>query len=167
MPISVTEFDNRQGLVLWALRLLCGDPGWACLVRCECARRLRGSDVAAVVALRGLASILVRRGRRPGAIAAPAADTLAAAERALLALIAALQWGEDTHAAALAPWLVEAGAVETLLGHAGRLARALRDAGLVLPPPAVVGAPSHPAAPSFVAIAGTGGRAVATRRPRR
>lgn len=137
-PRCVAQLAFPEILVIWALRR-CTDgrpPRVQCpaAVATEFSRAFGLARLEEVLAaVTGLAESLARAARLPQALSALEDDRIGASEEALLATLAALQRGETAQAAALAEWILLPAARPAFLDAAGILARALREAGHLIP----------------------------------
>ena len=139
---QVGQLSSAEQLLLWSLRIWAAEGFASRMLQQEYFLRFGLIEVdAALQALDRVLETLARHGRRVPAIHCTACDRVGLDEEAVMALVAALQTGDRTYAAAAAPWLVEGGSRETLVTAAEELAQIMARHDLPLPASQPKGSP--------------------------
>jgi hypothetical protein len=133
------ELAEPERMVLWALRLLLADGDCRGLIVARLGPVCGEAEAAQVASgLGGLIDSLNRYGRRTFCLRPPGCPRLAADERCLLDLLAALQRGDRARAGAILSWLVTPDGRDAVIHYGGRVADGLQVSGrllaLVTPP---------------------------------
>jgi hypothetical protein len=128
------NLDYSEQLLVWSTRKWLEDGTTSPPIERAFLDAFRVARVeAALAGFEGVVEILATAGRRVLGLRRPHCGRVSADEMSILALIAAVQAGDDDHAEALARWLVPAARGQRLIGHATALAVALRECGLLVP----------------------------------
>jgi hypothetical protein len=134
---AISNYDGSLcagHLLVWTWRKLVGGQG-ECPILSREYDRFAGDRADALLAAFATFLMLLGRGsRRVLSVGPPHCAGLTADEERMLRLIAAAQTGEEDMAGAHVTWLVRRDCQEGVLEAAGKLAEALRQAGVILPP---------------------------------
>jgi hypothetical protein len=137
-PRRVANLAFSEILIVWALRRYTARSlsreARAAAVAPEFARAfgLAGLETT-LAAFARVADALVRAARLPQAVSLPEDDRVNPTEEALLSVLAALQQGKAAQARALSEWCLLPEGRGGFLTAAGELARAMREAGQMIP----------------------------------
>jgi hypothetical protein len=141
--LGIADLSIGELLLIWALRMRLARGADGPVAGFRLAFGLSGVE-SALASFEGLFGVLRRHCRCDIGLHAPGCRCVSLDEMTLAAVIAALQAGAALHAHAIAARLVDAGALDGFLAHAGDLAASLRQERLYLPLRALAGCGGRP-----------------------